>query len=118
MEPEDESRAALLKKKHVSNEYKHLERELEEVKFEIDKVYYLRECAYELFDNYSSYLSFAERLATKFYLLKACIFYADPLLHDLQSGKLPESLQEIGIEPNKWNECIKTSDFKKYVSKF
>jgi hypothetical protein len=33
MEPEDESRAALLKKKSVSNEYKHLERELEEVKF-------------------------------------------------------------------------------------
>lgn len=92
MEPEDESRAHLLKKKAISKENKHIERELEEVYFEICKVQYLKECAMELFDNYASYLTYAERLAAKFYLLKAYIFFSDPLLQCLNNGKMPESL--------------------------
>lgn len=44
-EPEDESRAKILKKKVVSGSSKHLERELEEINFEIHKLLYLRECA-------------------------------------------------------------------------
>jgi len=45
MEPEDESRSYLLKKKNVSSESKPIERELEEISFEIKKIIYLKECA-------------------------------------------------------------------------
>jgi hypothetical protein len=54
---------------------------------------YLRECANELYDNYSSYLTYAERLASKFYLLKAEIFYSDPLLRELSAARIPEALE-------------------------
>lgn len=67
----------------MSAQSKHLERELEEINFEIQKLLYLRECATELYDNYSSYLTYAERLAAKYYLLKVEIFYSDPLLRSL-----------------------------------
>lgn len=116
MEPEDESRAHLLRKKAVSKENKHLERELEEIYFEICKVQYLKECAEELFNNYASYLTYAERLAAKFYLLKAYIFFGDPLLQQLSQGKMPESLAEE-VDAKKWAECMKTAEFKKFVSK-
>ena len=106
-EPEDETRARMMKKKSVSSASKHLERELEEVNFEIQKLLYLRECANELYDNYSSYLTYAERLASKFYLLKAEIFYSDPLLRELSAGRVPEALEDASVE-KKWNECIKT----------
>jgi hypothetical protein len=49
----------------------------------------LKECAIELFDNYASYLTYAERLAAKFYLLKAYLFYSDPLLVNLSNNKIP-----------------------------
>jgi hypothetical protein len=52
-------------------------------------VHYLKECAVELFDNYASYLTYAERLAAKFYLLKAYIFFCDPLLQSLISARMP-----------------------------
>ena len=107
----------MLKKKAISKESKHLERELEEIYFEICKVQYLKECAMELFDNYASYLTYAERLAAKFYLLKAYIFFSDPLLHCLNNGKMPESLGEVNIDSKRWHECMKTAEFKKFVSK-
>ena len=47
----------------------------------------------ELFDNYASYLTYAERLAAKFYLLKAYLFYTDPLLKDLTDGVMPQGLE-------------------------
>ena len=61
-----------------------------------------------MFDNYASYLTYAERLAAKFYLLKAYIFFSDPLLHSLTCGKMPESLGEIEIDHKKWVECSRT----------
>ena len=88
-EPEDETRAKLMKKKAIGAASKHLEKELEEVNFEIQKLIYLRECANELYDNYSSYLTYSERIAAKFYLLKVEIFYSDPLLKDLNAGRIP-----------------------------
>lgn len=78
---------------------------------------YLKECAVELFDNYASYLTYAERLAAKFYLLKAYIFFSDPLLNYLSNDKIPESLGEVDVSPQRWAECTKTPEFKKYVSK-
>ena len=45
MEAEDESRTHLLRKNKVDPSIKHLERELEEISFEIQKVIYLKECA-------------------------------------------------------------------------
>ena len=117
MQPEDDSRTHLLRKKGVSKQSKHLERELEEINFEISKTHYLKECATELFDNYASYLTYAERLAAKFYLLKAYIFYSDPMLQCLNNNKMPESLQEVKIDTKKWGQCIKTPEFKKYLSK-
>jgi hypothetical protein len=108
MEAEDESRAHLLKKKVVSSQSKHLERELEEIYFEIGKAHYLKECAIELFDNYASYLTYAERLAAKFYLLKAYLFYSDPLLANLSNNKTPDSLDEVNIDSKRWIECTKT----------
>lgn len=78
----------------------------------------MKECAIELFDNYASYLTYAERLAAKFYLLKAYIFFSDPLLHALASSKMPESLAEgVDIDPKKWAECTRTQEYKKFVSK-
>lgn len=71
----------------------------------------------ELFDNYASYLTYAERLAAKFYLLKAYLFYSDPLLQNLSHSKIPESLEEINIDAKKWLECTKTPEFKKFLSK-
>lgn len=62
----------------------------------------MKECATELFDNYASYLTYAERLAAKFYLLKAYIFFSDPLLHYLSSGKMPDSLAEADFDPRRW----------------
>ena len=76
MEAEDESRTHLLRKNKVDPSIKHLERELEEISFEIQKVIYLKECALELYDNYASYLTYAERLGARFYLLKAFLFYS------------------------------------------
>ena len=57
----------------------------------------------ELFDNYASYLTYAERLAAKFYLLKAYIFFSDPLLQCLNNGKMPESLGEVNIDSKRWH---------------
>jgi hypothetical protein len=76
---------------------------------------YLRECANELYDNYSSYLTYAERLASKFYLLKAEIFYSDPLLRELSAGRIPEALVDAGVE-KRWSECVKTQEYKAFVA--
>ncbi len=81
----------------MSKSEKPLERELEEISFEVNKVLYLRECAIELFESYSTYLTQAERLAARFYLLKAYIFYSEPLTRDLQNGKMPAQLGDIDI---------------------
>jgi hypothetical protein len=85
--------------------------------FEISKAHYLKECAVELFDNYASYLSYAERLAAKFYLLKAYLFYTDPLLKDLTDGLMPQALEELGIDGRKWAECTRAPEYKKFLSK-
>lgn len=77
---------------------------------------YLRECANELYDNYSSYLTYAERLASKFYLLKVELFYSDPLLRELSGGRIPEALSEVEIDKKKWSECVKTPEFKGYIA--
>ena len=42
MEPEDETRSRLLQKKPIGKSSRHLERELEEIYFEIRKVIYLK----------------------------------------------------------------------------
>lgn len=97
-EPEDETRARMMKKKVVSPQSKHLERELEEINFEINKLLYLRECATELYDNYSSYLTYAERLAAKYYLLKVEIFYSDPLLQSLAAQQRPDAIGDADID--------------------
>lgn len=75
---------------------------------------YLRESANELFENYSSYLSYSERIAAKYYLLKVQIFYSDPLLRDLHYNRLPECLREVELNKN-WDQIIKTSEFKNMV---
>lgn len=62
----------------------------------------------ELFDNYASYLTYSERLGAKFYLLKAYIFFSDPLLHDLSTGVMPQGLTEANIDNKKWIESTKT----------
>jgi hypothetical protein len=112
MEPEDESRSYLLRKKAISNESKPIERELEEISFEIKKIIYLKECATELYENYSSYLTYAERLAARFYLLKAFLFYAEPLSLSLQAKKMPECLNDAGIEPYVWEKCVRAEEYR------
>lgn len=91
-----------MRKKEIANGVKHLERELEEINFEIRKVIYLKECAIELYENYSSCLTYAERLGARFYLLKAFLFYCDPLLQKLQAKKMPESLSHANIDARTW----------------
>ena len=112
MEPQDDSRTNLLKKKSMSKSEKPLERELEEISFEVNKVLYLRECAIELFESYSTYLTQAERLAARFYLLKAYIFYSEPLTRDLQNGKMPAQLGDIDISQQKFSECTNSEFYK------
>lgn len=55
-----------------------------------------------MFENYSSYLTYAERLAARFYLLKAYLFYSEPLTKDLNSNKMPEQLAEANITSEKF----------------
>lgn len=98
MEPEDESRSYLLKKKVVGKNSKHLERELEEIGFEIYKIFYLYECANEMHENYASILTYAERLAARFYLLKAFLFYAEPLNQSLHAKAMPECLADANMD--------------------
>jgi hypothetical protein len=62
----------------------------------------LKECSTELDYTYSSYLTYAERLAARFYLLKAFLFYAEPLSQSLQAKKMPECLHDAGIDANAW----------------
>jgi hypothetical protein len=47
-------------------------------------------------------LKYAERLAAKFYLFKAELFYSDPLLKALSTNMMPESLKDANIDPKKW----------------
>ncbi len=77
---------------------------------------YLRECANELYDNYSSYLTYAERLAAKYYLLKVEIFYSDPLLKSLVAEHQPEALSDADIDKNNWKKCTKTPEYKNYLT--
>ena len=77
----------------------------------------MKECAIELYENYSSYLTYAERLAARFYLLKAFLFYVDPLAHSLQAKKMPECLNDANISEKAWAECVKTDEYNKYVNK-
>lgn len=46
-----------------------------------------------MYENYSSYLTYAERLGSKFYLLRAFLFFCEPLLKRLQLKKMPEAFQ-------------------------
>lgn len=62
-------------------------------------------------------MTYAERLAAKFYLLKAYIFFSDPLLHQLTNNKMPDSLSEVEIDHKKWAECTRTPEYKKFISK-
>lgn len=52
----------------------------------------------ELYENYASYLTYAERLAARFYLLKAFLFYVDPLTQSLQAKKMPDCLHDANID--------------------
>lgn len=58
---------------------------------------YLKECAIEMYENYSTYLTYGERLGAKFYLLRAFLFFCEPLLKSLQSYQMPEGLSETKI---------------------
>lgn len=117
MEPEDESRSYLLKKKVVGKNSKHLERELEEIGFEIYKIFYLYECANEMHENYASILTYAERLAARFYLLKAFLFYAEPLNQSLHAKVMPECLADANMDQKAWEECVTTEEYKSYCNK-
>lgn len=61
-----------------------------------------------MYENYASYLTYAERLAARFYLLKAFLFYADPLNQSLQAKKMPECLADANIEQKIWDECTES----------
>jgi len=56
-------------------------------------------------------------VASKFYLLKAYLFYAEPLLQSLNSCQIPETLTETGISEAKFTQCTKTVEYKKRVNK-
>lgn len=101
----------------IGNNSRHLERELEEIYFEISKIIYLYECANEMYENYASYLTYAERLAARFYLLKAFLFYAEPLNHALSEKILPDCLSDANIDHKAWIECTSTDEFKGYLHK-
>lgn len=45
-----------------------------------------------MYENYSTHLTYAERLGSKFYLLRAFLFFGQPLLHKLQQKQMPEGL--------------------------
>lgn len=50
-------------------------------------------------------------------MIKAELFYSDPLLKSLSSNKMPESLKDANIDPKKWIECTKTPEYAKYLAK-
>lgn len=77
----------------------------------------MKECALELYDNYASYLTYAERLGARFYLLKAFLFYSEPLIQNLQAKKMPECLADANIDIKTWEECAKTDYYQKCVHK-
>ena len=61
-------------------------------------------------------MTYAERLAAKYYLLKVEIFYSDPLLRYLSSDQQPEALIDADIDKNNWKKCTKTTDYKNFVT--
>ena len=61
-----------------------MERELEEIKFEVEKVEYLKESARCIFEMYKDYFNYTERIAARYYLLKVFLVYAKPLLACLE----------------------------------
>lgn len=71
----------------------------------------------ELYENYASYLTYAERLAARFYLLKAFLFYVDPLTQSLQAKKMPDCLNDANIDEKSWEECVKTDEYRAMVNK-
>lgn len=46
-----------------------------------------------MYENYSTYLTYSERLGAKFYLLRAFLFFCDPLLKRLQNKVAPEGFR-------------------------
>lgn len=77
----------------------------------------MKECANEIYDTYNAYLKYPERVAAKFYLLKAYLFFAEPLLQSLSSCQIPDTLIETGIGEAKFIQCTKTVEYKKRVNK-
>ena len=55
-----------------------------------------------MYENYASYLTYAERLAARFYLLKAFLFYADPLYTSLNAKQIPDCLADANISAKAW----------------
>jgi len=61
-------------------------------------------------------LTYAERLAAKYYLLKVEIFYSDPLLRSLAAEQQPEALADADIDKLNWKKCTKTPEYKAMVT--
>lgn len=50
-------------------------------------------------------------------MLKAFLFYSEPLIQNLQAKKMPECLADANIDQKSWEECVKTEYYQKCVNK-
>lgn len=91
METEDPTRSALLIGDIViSTGNKHLQNEIECLNFEINKIIYIRECSREFYENYKRILSLNDRLAIRYYLLRAFVFYSNHIIESLDRKEIPK----------------------------
>lgn len=79
-----------------------IQREIELTCFEVAKVIYLRECSTDFFENYKHIIPFIERLAIRYYVLRAFLFYSDALLGSLEAKQIPSEIVHYKLE--RWRE--------------
>lgn len=67
----------------ITSRNKQIAKEVETVSFEMAKIEYLRECANDFYTNPMMQLAVEDRVAIRYYVLRAFVFYAKSLLTQL-----------------------------------
>ena len=61
-------------------------------------------------------MTYEERLAAQFYLLKAYLFYAEPLAEKLAKKEIPDELKEVEISAKTWVLCTEAKEYKQILN--
>ena len=88
---------------------KHLSHEIESLNFQIDRITYIRECSREFYENHRRTLGVSDRLAIRYYLLRAFIFYSGQIIESMDKKEIPKQMSKLKLD--KWREFTETKEF-------